>query len=228
MSSARTHAVVLRNKGDVMSLFWIGLLVGMGITVSYLSIRQSGLGLGPVLLGDGPAMRLSHPQWTHRSLSAVGVTTLCASLLVLLSSGYVTLPAPPAPASAKVDIATVSTQADGDIARMQSYVAAIERVTTGERTTQATTPAGGLPDVETMIGELERRLLASSGDVEGWRTLGWSYFNTNRPGKAVAAYERALAMAPDRSDIREALEAAKTAAVVNVAAPDKTGGGAAD
>jgi cytochrome c-type biogenesis protein CcmH len=53
--------------------------------------------------------------------------------------------------------------------------------------------AGGAVDasVEQMIAKLEQRLAQSPGEVEGWRLLGRSYLVTNRPAKAVLAYQKA-------------------------------------
>lgn len=48
-----------------------------------------------------------------------------------------------------------------------------------------------LPDVETMIARLVERLAAAPEDVAGWRMLGWSYANTERPEQAAAAYAKA-------------------------------------
>lgn len=69
-----------------------------------------------------------------------------------------------------------------------------------------------LPDVDTMIESLAARLKANAGDIEGWRMLGWSYQNTKRPEEAVAAYQQALKLAPEREDLKRALKQAKAAA----------------
>lgn len=66
----------------------------------------------------------------------------------------------------------------------------------------AAAPAGApavgaaLPDVDTMIERLAKRLEASPNDSEGWRMLGWSYFETQRYPEAVKAYARAVALSP--------------------------------
>ena len=54
----------------------------------------------------------------------------------------------------------------------------------------ASTPADGklLPEVNTMIERLAARLETAPGDIEGWRTLGWSYFHTARYEQAAAAF----------------------------------------
>lgn len=60
----------------------------------------------------------------------------------------------------------------------------------------AAAPAAGLPDVDTMIARLAKRLEASPNDPEGWRMLGWSYFATQRYPDAVQAYAKAVALKP--------------------------------
>jgi len=57
------------------------------------------------------------------------------------------------------------------------------------------TAGAGLPDVDTMIERLAKRLEASPNDPEGWRMLGWSYFETQRYAESVKAYARAVALA---------------------------------
>jgi cytochrome c-type biogenesis protein CcmH len=47
------------------------------------------------------------------------------------------------------------------------------------------------PGVEEMIGRLEARLQQAPGEVDGWKLLGRSYLMTNRPERAVDAYQRA-------------------------------------
>jgi tetratricopeptide (TPR) repeat protein len=66
-----------------------------------------------------------------------------------------------------------------------------------------------LPDVGTMIARLAERLETTPDDVKGWTMLGWSYLNTGRPEKAVAAYEKAMQLEPDNSEIKQALDTAR-------------------
>lgn len=70
--------------------------------------------------------------------------------------------------------------------------------------TPAGAPAGAAPpaagpagDVAGLIAGLEQRMAANPGDAEGWRMLGWSYFQTNRHADAARAYARAIALNPD-------------------------------
>ncbi len=54
----------------------------------------------------------------------------------------------------------------------------------------------GAQEVAAMIGRLEQRMAANPSDPEGWRMLGWSYFQTQRYAESAAAYGKAVALAP--------------------------------
>jgi cytochrome c-type biogenesis protein CcmH len=69
-----------------------------------------------------------------------------------------------------------------------------------------------LPDVDTMIERLRARLEATPDDAEGWRMLGWSYFETERYAQAVEAYRRATAIAPREAGYQSAYAEALTMA----------------
>jgi cytochrome c-type biogenesis protein CcmH len=71
---------------------------------------------------------------------------------------------------------------------------------------------GGLADVETMIERLAARLQTVPEDAEGWRMLGWSYFNTGRAAKAAEAYARAVALQPQSPELTSAYGEALAAA----------------
>jgi tetratricopeptide (TPR) repeat protein len=89
--------------------------------------------------------------------------------------------------------------------------------------TPARTGDTPLPDVDTMITRLAKRLETDSGNVDGWRMLGWSYLRTGKTAEAVAAYERALSLDPKSAEIKAALdEARKTTAGGAPKAPAET------
>lgn len=69
-----------------------------------------------------------------------------------------------------------------------------------------------LPDVSTMIGRLATRLETTPDDIDGWRMLGWSYFNTGRYAEAATAYAKAVALDPGSADLRLAFDTAKAKA----------------
>ena len=59
-------------------------------------------------------------------------------------------------------------------------------------------PGGG--DVQGMILQLQQRVQADEKDVEGWRLLGWSYFQTGAFVEAAVAYGRAAALEPTNAE----------------------------
>jgi cytochrome c-type biogenesis protein CcmH len=69
-----------------------------------------------------------------------------------------------------------------------------------------------LPDVNTMIERLADRLKTSPKDIEGWRMLGWSYFQTRRYQQAATAYARAVELDPSSAEFKRAYEDAKAKA----------------
>lgn len=69
---------------------------------------------------------------------------------------------------------------------------------------EETGAAPGLGSVESMIESLKAKLAADPDNAEGWRMLGWSYFNTDRPNEAADAYARAVALAPDNAGFQSA------------------------
>jgi len=66
----------------------------------------------------------------------------------------------------------------------------------------APTPAAGpaAPDVDSLISRLEAKLKEDPTNAEGWRMLGWSFFETGRFAEAASAYGQAAKLAPDSAD----------------------------
>lgn len=52
-------------------------------------------------------------------------------------------------------------------------------------------------EVSQLITGLEKKMQANPDDPEGWRMLGWSYFQTGRYADSAKAYARAIALKPD-------------------------------
>ena len=74
-----------------------------------------------------------------------------------------------------------------------------------------------LGSVEEMIDRVVQRLKRNPKDVEGWRVLGWSYFNTDRFEESSAAYAKAIELSPNNAELRSAYgEALVRAAACNV------------
>lgn len=91
-----------------------------------------------------------------------------------------------------------------DIAKLEDYARMIGPQSSGRKT-------GGelLPDVETMIGRLAARLETTPGDISGWRMLGWAQFQLGRYEQAMAALEKAQALAPNSADLQAAIATVK-------------------
>jgi len=85
-------------------------------------------------------------------------------------------------------------------------------------------PQAGLPTVEEMTQRLAARLARNPGDIEGWRTLGWSYLNIGRFTEAEEAYAKAIALDPGNTEFRGGrIEALVGAAGGTVTAEAKAG-----
>jgi tetratricopeptide (TPR) repeat protein len=118
-----------------------------------------------------------------------------------------------APEAGRADDATSlllshSESDDETLQRLADYAGSPE---TGEPASAA--PAKNmLPDVNTMIERLADRLKTSPNDVEGWRMLGWSYFQTGRYQQAATAYARAVELDPSSTEFKRAYEDAKAKA----------------
>jgi cytochrome c-type biogenesis protein CcmH len=52
-------------------------------------------------------------------------------------------------------------------------------------------------EVATLVAGLERKMQENPSDPEGWRMLGWSYFQVSRFADSAAAYAKAVALKPD-------------------------------
>jgi cytochrome c-type biogenesis protein CcmH/NrfG len=57
------------------------------------------------------------------------------------------------------------------------------------------------PQQKEMIASLIRQTETNPKDVNAWTQLGHLYFDTDQPAKAIDAYEKSLALEPDRPDV---------------------------
>jgi cytochrome c-type biogenesis protein CcmH len=137
------------------------------------------------------------------ALIAVGLSALAMGCFLLL------LAVDRADPAAHPEFAASTTVQKSDLARLADYV---RSTPARPRSTAAMSTPGDLPDVETMIERLEARLQTAPDDAEGWRMLGWSYFNTGHASKAAAAYARAVALLPQSSELKSAYSEALAAA----------------
>jgi cytochrome c-type biogenesis protein CcmH len=81
----------------------------------------------------------------------------------------------------------------------------------------ASAPAG---DVAGMISELEAKLKVNPDDAEGWRMLGWAFFETGKFGESATAYGRATQIDPKKADYWSSLGEAKVLAGAGDVPPD--------
>jgi cytochrome c-type biogenesis protein CcmH len=63
-----------------------------------------------------------------------------------------------------------------------------------------------------LIAGLEARLRANPNDAEGWRNLGWSFFQAERFAESASAYQKAVALTPGDATIWSSLGEALTLA----------------
>jgi cytochrome c-type biogenesis protein CcmH len=127
---------------------------------------------------EAPAQTVS-PNWQYRMATGV------ASIVVLGSVGLYA-------AIGRPDLTSAGTQA---------------LAVGGQQTAQpagAQQPGGGI-DVEGMVKKLEKRMAENPNDSEGWRMLGWSYYNTGRYKDAVTAYRRAVDLQQDNPTLKALL-----------------------
>jgi cytochrome c-type biogenesis protein CcmH len=87
--------------------------------------------------------------------------------------------------------------------------------TTADGATQA--PAG---DVSGMISGLEAKLKTNPDDAEGWRMLGWAFFETGKFAESASAYARATQIDPKKGEYWSSLGEAKVLAGAGDVPPD--------
>jgi cytochrome c-type biogenesis protein CcmH len=123
----------------------------------------------------------------------------------------------PAPAAKRPSTATLLLAAAGVLAVASAAVA----LTRGDSKTdppaaaqaaaKADQPVG---EVGGMIASLEAKLKQNPDNAEGWRMLGWSYFETGDLMRSAQAYRRAAQVEPNNaenwSSLGEALQTAST------------------
>jgi cytochrome c-type biogenesis protein CcmH len=143
------------------------------------------------------------------TVSERNFTMICVAGIVVLGSVglYTTMENPDLPSTAvSVAVQPVSTSLTREpsipenlMAPLQAFASETKGQAKGQSRSQA-----GLPPVDEMIQRLTARLLQNPKDAQGWRTLGWSYFNVGRFNEASEAYAKAIELNPNVADVRSA------------------------
>lgn len=68
------------------------------------------------------------------------------------------------------------------------------------------------PDVASMISGLEAKLKTEPNDANGWRMLGWAFFESGKYAEAATAYARATQLDPAKSEYWSSLGEARVLA----------------
>jgi tetratricopeptide (TPR) repeat protein len=144
---------------------------------------------------------------TSRSAPMTSIPAAAAFLLVV-GVGAATSYVETAGSGDTIASSSLSGSNDEMLARLTDYARSIG---TEEPTSMAVT-GELLPDVNTMIEQLAVRLETAPEDIEGWRTLGWSYFNMARYEEAATAYARAAELDPGSAELKRSYEEARAKA----------------
>ena len=88
-----------------------------------------------------------------------------------------------------------------------------------QTTGQDASAEAGPGNVDDMIGNLAGRLAKTPDDAEGWRMLGWSYFNRQRFEDAAVAYGKAVEQDPQNLDYKSAYGEALVQAAQGMVVP---------
>jgi cytochrome c-type biogenesis protein CcmH len=152
------------------------------------------------------------PNHVRRTPAAAWIVAAAIFLLVAgigASTSYMSGP-PETPGEGDTISVLLSRSQSNDetLARLGDYARSTE--TEGPASTAAADKM--LPDVDTMIERLADRLKTSPEDIEGWRMLGWSYFQTGHYQQAATAYARAVELDPSSAEFKRAYEDAKAKA----------------
>lgn len=183
------------------------------------------------LHGHRPALALAR-RWVATSTHTSGLTlVLLAAIAVSCFAGILRNEVSPSSGGAALSVddrpSTQNSAIDSDegpnaTQALQSLRAYVNSIDANRRPTPPQSLASNsveLPDVETMIAKLVAKLEKDPNDVNGWKMLGWSYLNTDRPDEAAKAYESALKLEPDNMEIKKALERTKSAQIVPINPP---------
>jgi cytochrome c-type biogenesis protein CcmH len=132
--------------------------------------------------------RLSLSERNLAAAAVAGVVTL-GSVALYASNGS---PTPPAALAQ-----SARTQGSSAVEELAAATRALDAP-------QLSQPQSRLGSVDEMIDRVVTRVSQNPNDVEGWRMLGWSYFNTERFAQSAAAYAKAFELNPNDSSLGSA------------------------
>jgi len=155
---------------------------------------------------DEPARPALGPAERKFALTAVTAIVTFGSILLYAVVGSPELPSA-SPAQARMEQPlgarlTLSTPPSTEPAARRALSTPPSTEPAAPQTTAQ--PQTGLPSVEEMTQRLQAKLQRNPQDVEGWRMLGWAYFNIERFADAANAYSKAIELRPDAAEYRSA------------------------
>lgn len=157
-------------------------------------------------------MRTNLAGGTSGSAAGTLIVAAAAFLLVVSIGAATSYVRDPPEATGSGDTTSFSLSRSGSnpemLARLTDYTRSI-----GTEEPASTAATGKLlPGVNTMIERLAARLETTPDDIEGWRMLGWSYFNMARYDEAATAYARAVELDLSSAKLKLSYEEAKAKA----------------
>ena len=155
-------------------------------------------------------LRSSHRGFGQNLQSTPQMLFVAAAVFILVSGiGTAISYVGSAPEATRSEETISFSGPDGEmLTRLTDYARSIGT----EQPSSMTTAGELLPDVNAMIERLAARLETTPRDIEGWRTLGWSYFHTARYEEAATAFGRALELDPGSAELKLSYEEAKAKA----------------
>ena len=155
---------------------------------------------------DDPARPALGPAERKFALTAVTAIVTFGSILLYAVVGSPELPSA-SPAQARMEQPlgprlTLSTPPSTEPAARRALSTPPSTEPAAPQTTAQ--PQTGLPSVEEMTQRLQAKLQRNPQDVEGWRMLGWAYFNIERFADAANAYSKAIELRSDAAEYRSA------------------------
>lgn len=128
-----------------------------------------------IAAGDAPPT-MEHQMQNPRPIAAIAIAAIVAAAG---ASIYIVKGSPQTPS---VDRTAGASAADAAASPAQSDIAAVENI----------------------VERLKTKLAEEPGNAEGWRMLGWSYFNIGRYRESSDAYAKAVELQPENADYQSA------------------------